>query len=83
MPIEILQDLKIPENIDPQEAISFIGKLMELGSKMLSIIKTIWETLNGWFENLTGYTLIELLKELLNVAVNLLNLIIDFVEKIF
>lgn len=83
MPIEILQDLNIPENIDPQEAINFIEKLMEFGSKILSIIKTIWETLNGWFENLTGYTLIELLKELLNVAINLLNITIDFIQGIF
>ena len=33
-----LQDLNIPEDTDSQEAISFIGKLMEFGSKILSII---------------------------------------------
>lgn len=77
-------DIEIPEQIgfEPSEAIDLLKRAMEIGSSLFSLFKTIWSALSNWIEEITGMSIAELARQLIQVIIDILELIIDIAKQI-
>ena len=77
-------EIELPEQIgfEPSEVIDLLKRVMEIGSSLFSLFKTIWSALSNWIEEVTGMSITELARQLIQVIIDILELIIDIAKQI-
>ena len=70
------------EKVLSGETFDFIKKLYSLGSKIGKLVSKVWKIANSFIEEVTGLTLSELLGKMINVAVGIIEKMIEMLDRV-
>ncbi len=70
------------EGLSSGEALSFFKNLYKLGKQVKSLVVTVWGVASTFLEEVTGFSLGQILTELINVTIGIVGVMIELITKV-